>query len=206
MIMLNTWQLKYIIKFLVLFALLFYGTEAIIGLSAPGGAYNAIVARHLNFIDPFRHFQLLAVKYAVSVLGYQTYFRDAFWLSFVGGRGVRMAYDCIGYGLLSFWIAFVFANTGSWKKKSGWIVGGCLALIAINIVRISLLLIATNKGWPIPLGWDHHTWFNIAAYLLIFVMIFFFDRSGKGKRHRKNHKTELRVKQEGREVLTKLKL
>ncbi|WP_121357037.1 exosortase/archaeosortase family protein [Flavisolibacter nicotianae] len=172
----------FLVKFLGLFGILFYGTEVIIGLSTPDNVYNEFVARNLNFIDPFRHFQLLLVRDVVSVFGYQTYFRDSFWLSVVGGRGVRMAYDCIGYGVLSFWVAFVFANKGTWKKKMAWMVGGCIALVAINIARISLLLVAINKGWPIPFGWDHHTWFNIISYILIFTMIYFFDRNGKMKK------------------------
>ncbi len=169
----------YFIKFLGLFGLLFYGTEAIIGLSSPDGLYNPFVAKYLNFIDPFRQFLLLAAGAFVSLFGYRTHLSDAFTLSLDGGSGVRMVYSCIGYGVISFWIAFVFANSGTWKKKAAWMLGGALALCTINILRIGLLLIATNKGWPIPLGWDHHTWFNIVAYALIFAMIFFFDKAGK---------------------------
>lgn len=28
-----------------------------------------------------------------------------------------------------------------------------------------------------PLGIDHHTWFNIFAYIFIFIMIWIYDRS-----------------------------
>jgi hypothetical protein len=34
-----------------------------------------------------------------------------------------------------------------------------------------------DKGWPMPLGIDHHTWFNIFAYGLIFLMIWMYDRA-----------------------------
>jgi exosortase/archaeosortase family protein len=90
-----------------------------------------------------------------------------------------MVYSCIGYGVMSFWVAFIFANKGTFKKKFLWISGGILVLWIINVLRVSLLLLAINKNWKIPLGWDHHTWFNIVAYSLIFLMILLYDRSFK---------------------------
>jgi exosortase/archaeosortase family protein len=96
-----------------------------------------------------------------------------------GGEGVRMVYSCIGYGVMSFWAAFIIANRGSWKKKTAWIAGGLTAIFLINVLRLSLLLLAAQKHWAIPFGWDHHTWFNIVAYSFIFGMIYFYDRSIK---------------------------
>lgn len=174
--------LLYFVKFLGLFGLLFYGTEAVIAFSSPGDHYSSFVAEHLNFIDPFRQVLLRSSQWLLSAFGVETYLQDQFTLRQAGGGGIRMVYSCLGYGVLSFWIAFVFANRGSWKKKTLWIVGGCLLLCGINIIRISLLLIATSKGWPIPFGWDHHTWFNIVAYALIFCMMYGFDFSGRKKR------------------------
>jgi exosortase/archaeosortase family protein len=85
--------------------------------------------------------------------------------------------SCVGYGVYSFWIAFVAANQGTIYKKMRWIIVGIFLLWLINVLRITLLLVAVNNGWPMPLGIDHHTWFNIAAYLLIFIMIFKYDRT-----------------------------
>lgn len=84
--------------------------------------------------------------------------------------------DCVGYGVYSFWIAFVAANKGKITSKIKWIVFGLLGLWFINVIRITLFLTAINKGWPMPLGLNHHTWFNIFAYLLIFFMIWWYDK------------------------------
>lgn len=108
-----------------------------------------------------------------------------FLIRFNGGRGVYIAMSCVGYGVYSFWIAFVVANTGRFLKKAAWIFFGVLALWLINVIRITLFLTAINKGWPMPLGIDHHTWFNIFAYLLIFGMIGLYD-----KRMFKNKRTD----------------
>lgn len=173
--------LIYLLKFLGLFAILFYGTEAIIGLSSPDNLYHPFVAEHLDFISPFRYFLLGGASDLLALFGYKTYIRGVDRLSFEGGPGVLMGHDCIGYGVLSFWIAFVFANRGGWKKKAAWITGGCLVLVGINIVRAALVLLATKKGWAMPMGWDHHTWFNIVSYILIFGMIWGYDRARKQK-------------------------
>jgi exosortase/archaeosortase family protein len=171
----------FLMKFLGVFCILFYGTEAIIGLSSKDNHYNTFVATYLNYISPLRYALLFSAKTLLTLLNHQVYFRDEFTLAVQGGSGVRMVYSCIGYGVMSFWAAFVFANKGSWKIKACWIAGGCAALYLLNVIRLSLLLIAVNGDWPIPLGWDHHTWFNLVAYALIFTMIYFFDKTSQKK-------------------------
>jgi exosortase/archaeosortase family protein len=94
----------------------------------------------------------------------------------VNGRGIKIVYSCVGYGIMSFWIAFVVASAATFKKKAFWLIFGLLFIWLLNITRMSLLLVATNKGWKMPLGLDHHTWFNIFAYLFIFIFIYLFSR------------------------------
>ncbi len=105
----------------------------------------------------------------------------------VNGSAVNLVYSCLGYGVTSFWIAFVFANNGSWKRKWVWMTGGALALWIINVLRIGLVLVANNKNWGVPLGLNHHTWFNMVAYMLIFILIYFYDRSLKQASKKTDH-------------------
>lgn len=167
----------------------YFGTLAVIGLSTPENKYSPFVASYLNFIDPLRYSLLYGAKGFLSVFGYSTYMSDDYTLAMQGGSGVRMVYSCIGYGVMSFWAAFVIANRGSVKKKAIWVMGGLLALWTINVLRVALLLLAINNQWSIPFGWDHHTWFNIFAYTLIFIMIYFYDRSNKKLRTQTINKT-----------------
>ena len=102
-------------------------------------------------------------------------------MNITGGRGIYIAMDCVGYGVYSFWIAFVAANTGGFWQKVKWICSGLLALWFINVLRITLFLVAINKGWPMPLGIDHHTWFTIAAYIMIFILILLYDKKSGNK-------------------------
>ena len=177
----NKQVLLYLLKFGGLFCLLFYGTEAIIGLSAPEGHYSAFVDHYLNFIPAFRNSLLQSSRFFLSLFGYECYQSSGILLNMVGGSSVQLVYSCLGYGVTSFWIAFVFANNGSWQKKAAWMIGGTALLYIINVVRISLTLLSNSRKWHFPFGWDNHTWFNIVAYAGIFLMIWVYDGVGRGK-------------------------
>ena len=174
--------LLYLLKFAAAFCICYFGTIAVIGLSAGGNYYSKFVDQYFDYISWLRSSLLHGSKWLLSLLGYETWLADRYLLKLKGGGGARIVYSCIGYGVMSFWIAFIFANKGTWLKKIKWILGGLFLIWCINILRICLVLVATNKRWGIPLGFDHHTWFNIVAYILIFVLIYFFDKSNKIKR------------------------
>lgn len=174
--LINRTLLLFLIKFIGFFCLLYFGTIAIIGLSTPESYYSPVVANYLDYISWLRSSFLHASKALLSLFNFNTAFKDKYTLVSSHG-GIRMVYTCIGYGVMSFWAAFIFANKGSLQKKIVWIIGGLFVLWLINVLRISLLIVAINKNWAMPLGWDHHTWFNIIAYLFIFLMIYLYDRS-----------------------------
>ncbi|MDP4285510.1 MAG: exosortase/archaeosortase family protein [Bacteroidota bacterium] len=172
----------YLIKFAGVFCICYFGTLAMIGLAAPGGIYSPFVAKYLDYVSWIKISLMRATAFFLSFFHIGTQTEPGFIIKFKGGRGVLIAMSCVGYGVYSFWIAFVAANKGKWLKKTLWIVCGVLALWLINAIRITLFLTSVNKGWPMPLGIDHHTWFNIFAYLLIFFMIWLYDKSLKKDR------------------------
>lgn len=171
--------LKYLFRFLGLFCFFYFGTKAIIGLAAPVGYYVPFIDHYFNYIAWLRSSLLLGARAVVSVSGFETQVVNIYSLKVLNGRGVHIGFDCLGYGVFSFWAAFIIANQGSWIKKIRWLAGGLFLIWLINVVRISFLLIAINKHWPMPWGFDHHTWFNIAAYGGVFTMIYFYDQSYK---------------------------
>jgi exosortase/archaeosortase family protein len=175
----NKQSIFYLLKFGGLFCIFYFGTLAIIGLSTPENQYSPFVAHYLNFIDPLRASVLAGAKFFLSGIGYESTLVDRFTLALQDGNAVRMVYSCIGYGVMSFWSAFILANSGTPKRKIGWLLGGLLMLWIINVLRIGLLLIASEKHWQVPFGWDHHTLFNVIAYSGIFLLIFLYDKSLK---------------------------
>lgn len=169
----------YLLKFAVCFCLLYYGTIAVIGITAPGGKYySSFIHQFLNYPAWLMNSLLYGTKGFVSLFGYEARVVFPNLLKCNNGAGVSIGYDCLGYGVSSFWLAFVFANKGSIKRKLIWMLTGVIAIWCINILRISILLIAIYNSWTIPL-FDQHTWFNIAAYLMIFLMIYLYDRSSR---------------------------
>lgn len=168
----------YLLKFAAIFCLLYFGSLAVIGLSTPGNNYSQFVDNYLDYISLLRRWLLLAGKGLLSVFGIATVFTDEHTLTFADdtNSGIRMVYSCIGYGVMSFWAAFVLANTGSVWYKSIWLIGGWVALCFLNVMRIFWLMVSIRNGWPVPFGLDHHTVFNIAAYALIFLMIYLYDK------------------------------
>ena len=169
----------FVIKFLVLFLAFYYGTKFLSGLATPGGYYIPFIEKYVDYVSWLRHSLVYGATYIAALFGYQTEILPGFLLKVVNAKGVFVSYSCAGYGVMSFWAAFVIANTNPIIKKLLWLLGGLLMLWVINTTRIGLFLVSINKGWPMPLGLDHHTWFNIFAYLAIFIMMYFFDRNSK---------------------------
>ncbi len=171
------------------FLFCYYVTIAVIGLSAPGGMYNEFVAKYLNYVDWIRSSLLGGTKILLNLLGTETYFNNKYNIRQVNGRGIVIVYQCVGYGIMSFWTAFIVALHGTFKKKFLWWLLGIILFWLINVLRLSLLLIATNKNWNFPFGWDHHTWFGIVAYSVMLYMIFLFDKKSDAS-SLSNNKTE----------------
>lgn len=179
--------LSFLLKFLLGFCILYYGTIAMIGITAPGGYYVAFADKYLDYVSGLRWLLLHASVMILNVTGFNIYLKDIYTIKMQNGLGVHVGYDCIGYGVMAFWIAFIFANQLSVKQKLKWILGGLLVIFSINVARISLMLVAVNRHWRSPLQMDNHTWFNIAAYLAIFTMMWFFDRAQKKQEPAGNH-------------------
>ncbi|MEO6637006.1 MAG: hypothetical protein ABIN25_01945 [Ginsengibacter sp.] len=169
----------YLLKFIGVFCLCYFGTLNIIGLAAPGNYYSPFVAKNLDYVSWIKISLMKGTEFILSFFSIQSHSEPGFLQRINNGRGVIIAMDCVGYGVYSFWIAFIVANNGTLLKKTLWIIAGVMGLWLINVIRISLFLVAINRNWPMPLGIDHHTWFNIFAYMLIFTMIWLYDRSSK---------------------------
>jgi len=160
-----------------------------IGLAAPGGYYSPFIERYLDYVSWIKVSLINATAGILSLFHVPTIKEAGFALRIKGGRGIIIAMNCVGYGVYSFWIAFVAANTGKWLRKVAWIIAGLLMLWLINVIRITLFLVAINKGWPMPLGIGHHTWFTIAAYGMIFILIWWYDKTSENKILKKANKS-----------------
>ena len=166
-------------KFLGLFLVFYYGTIACIGIAAPGGYYSPFVSEWLDYVSWVKQSLMTGTGWLVGLFGYTTAQEPGFLIRIVGRRGVIIAMDCVGYGVYSFWAAYVIANSGTLLNKTAWVLGGLLSLWTINVGRISLFLVAVNNNRPMPLGIDHHTWFTMVAYAFIFLLMWMHQQQLK---------------------------
>lgn len=161
------------------YVVLYYGSQAVIGLSAKGGYYSDFVRQFLNYPALLRKALLHSTSSMLDLLGYKSEIVEPFKVKLVNGRGVKLVYSCLGIGLFSFWTAFMFANETTLKRKLIFLMTGPLFIFLINVLRLVLLCLAVNNGWHILFGLDHHTLFTIASYTLIVLLILVFDRTEK---------------------------
>lgn len=169
--------LGFTIKFLVIFSILYLGTKAVIGLAVPGNHYSYFTDHYFDYISGIKNTLLFGVKNLLRLFSLPTVYISDYGIRITGGRGVIVSLSCVGYGVYSFWLAYSLAKENPWKRKILWAFGGLLLLWLINVIRITALLYTINHDQSMPLGIDHHTWFNIFAYMAIFVMIYFYERT-----------------------------
>ncbi|MBC7616989.1 MAG: hypothetical protein H7202_13060, partial [Pedobacter sp.] len=94
-----------------------------IGITTPGGYYVAFADKYLDYISGLRYLLLHTSKGLLTMIGFDVYLKDIYTIKMVNGRGVQVVYSCLGYGLLSFWIAFIIANKMPFRSMLKWMMG-----------------------------------------------------------------------------------
>ena len=166
----------FIIKFSFLSLFFYYGSHVYIGITSPGNVYFPFLDKYLNIFDWYRAFLLMGSHLLTELAGYHTFISGKYDLSIPGGRSVEIVFSCLGAGLLGVWFAFVIAYPSEIKKKLKWILTGFLLISFLNMIRLGALVVVANK---VNLNFvDHHTYFNIAVYICIIIMIYFYTKTG----------------------------
>lgn len=175
----------FVINLLLFFALFYYACEAIIAITAKGGLYSSFIAEHFNVVQWYRQSILQASCYISNLLGYKTEVASSTTILGFNNFSVTVVYSCLGYGVSSFWAAFVVAYPSSSKPKWLWFVVGLVLIWFANVLRIFLLLLKVNEAKDIAQFSQHHLVYNITVYCIVLVMVYFFTKN-------KVHKNEIR--------------
>lgn len=171
---------RFVILFLGLFSLLYYFNIFFMGITAPGNYYSPFFNENLNYIREFRSV-LIAISAAVLRLFDYTVFTSDTTLHALNVGGINVVYSCLGFGVMSFFIAFVVAwPEKSWKNKLWFIPAGLLFIQTLNIARFILITLFWRNS-PYRNLVDHHTLFNFILYALLLAMIFFWINSSDKK-------------------------
>ena len=169
--------ISFILKFILLSLFFYYGAIGYMGITSPGGIYFPFLDKYFNIINWYRTFLLTGSHLLTELVGYPSFLRDQYHLQILNGHGIQIVYSCLGTGLLGVWFAFVISYPSRLKKKISWAVIGFLSISFLNMIRLGGLAIIASK---VNLNFiDHHTYFNIAVYICIIIMIYFYTKEKK---------------------------
>ncbi len=165
----------HILRFLFVFFVLKIGFIAYIGILSPGGkAYSPFLEHYVNVPAGFTYF---ICKCAIGLLklgGYSVYQKAANNVTIHGSRGINIIWACLGFGVLSFWTAFITAHRATGKFKLKWIVIGIVLITGINIIRIALIALGLHHNWKAFNAIEPHFAFNVVTYIAIFILTAWF--------------------------------
>ncbi|MDN3548754.1 exosortase Y [Mucilaginibacter aquaedulcis] len=160
---------KFVLKFSVLFFVFYYFNLLFLGITSPGNHYNSFLATHLNYIEGLRSILLSATSLVINWFGF-TVIHNHIDLLVVGRDAIRLAYDCLGFGLMSFITAFVIAYPKKLSQKLLFLLPAILVIQLLNIARLVILALFWNRKANQAI--DHHTLFNIILYIIMMVSIY----------------------------------
>jgi exosortase/archaeosortase family protein len=183
----------FFIKFLLCFFILYFFFPFYWGITGAGGRiYSPFLDHHFNIIRWLTSFLTGSARLFLEALHYSVYQKDYHSLRIGYGGGVNVNPSCLGWGVMSFWVAFVYANMGGWKHKLKWTIIGIASICILNITRITLIALAIHLRWHTITALDHHQTFNIFSYGCIFILMYWYTRVQKqyeGTRYKQKKQT-----------------
>ncbi|MBE7177909.1 MAG: archaeosortase/exosortase family protein [Mucilaginibacter polytrichastri] len=170
---------RFLLVFISTFLFLYFFTLIYAGACAPGGLYIPFLDKYLNYVQGLRNILLHSSAYVLNLLGYQTR-TNMSELLVIGHSKINLAYDCLGFGLMSFFCAFIIAWPEKCRKKIIFLIAGLIGIQILNILRFVLLGLYWHSA-SVRIGIDHHVLFNTMMYLIISICLFFFMSGNKRK-------------------------
>ncbi len=166
-----------LLQFLLIFFLLSISFYSYIGIVSPGGkAYSSFLDNNANFPAWVTYFICQCSKVLLQLAGFDVYQKALNNITIRGSRGINIIWACLGFGVISFWTAFVMAHRASWKYKSIWALIGVVSITVLNIIRITSIALGNYYNWKAYIEIEPHFAFNVASYVVIFGLMFWFIR------------------------------
>lgn len=162
-------------RFLIVFAVLSGWFYAYVGITSPDGKIYSYFLDHYLNIPAWLTWLIAKISFFILKLaGFAVYQRTPNNITINGSGGVTILWACLGFAVMSFWIAFVVALKASWQFRFKWCITGNVLITVLNITRIVLIALANYYHWNMITSLEPHTTFNIASYILLFALIGWF--------------------------------
>ena len=163
------------LQFLIIFLLLVFFFLGYVGIITPGGkGYSPFLEQHLNFPAWLTYIISQFAKGLLQLCGYDVYQKAPNNVTIHGSRGVTIIWACLGFGVMSYWVAFVSAHRVNWKYKLKWMAVGIGVINGINVLRIASIALANHYHWQAFKLVEPHFAFNIISYIAIFGLTLWF--------------------------------
>ncbi len=167
-------DVTYFGKFIVLLLIFYYGNLAYVAIIDPQGlVYSGFLDHHLNYINWLRNSYLYTSNVLAHSIGIDSHISLPYKLV-TPKASVTTVYDCLGIGIFCFWNAFVLANQDTLARKIKWWMSGLVSIWIINNIRMTLLLLAVDKGMNYNAFMNHHDLYNLVAYGIIALFIYLY--------------------------------
>ncbi|GAB2694032.1 hypothetical protein GCM10027037_16850 [Mucilaginibacter koreensis] len=165
---------QFALKFLALFAVLYGFYLFYLGIVSPGNLYAPYLDRHFNFIRGLRHLLIGTSAGVLHLLGYTTKYNDV-QLMVPAHNIIIIGYDCLGFGVMCFFTAFVIAYPKALRPKIIFLLTGLLTIQLLNVCRFVWLTLYWHHS-RIYVA-DQHNVFNMVIYALIMVSLYFWIKT-----------------------------
>ncbi len=164
----------YFLRLISILILLYYFNFFFRGITDPKNFYSPFIDHNLNYVTWLRSSILYTSNILAHAFGLNSHV-DGKIIKVFKGAGVILNLPCLGLGIISFWIAFIFAHRNNFVIRFQWCIIGIVAIWFINCLRISLLLLALQNKLEVNKYINHHDLFNYIAYAAIILLIYFFN-------------------------------
>jgi len=165
----------FLVKFLLCFLILYLFFPFYRGITGVGGKiYFPFLDHHFNLIKGLSSFLTGCAKLILQLMHYEVNQQSYNTLRIAYSGGIRVNPSCLGWGVMSFWIAFVYPNSGNWRLKLKWMIIGVTSICILNIIRITLIAAAIHHHWQTITSLDYHQTFNVGSYGCVFILVYLY--------------------------------
>lgn len=171
----NKVAVRFIVLLFICYAIFSQGNIFMNSVFSPQGRfYNAFLAEHFNYIQGLKTALIAPGTWIIKAFGFYA-IHNEMDVMVVDGPYLRINYDCLGLGVLSFFTAFIIAFPAKLKPKLKLFIIGFLLIYVLNVLRIA--------GLGVLLGYFksqrnnftlHHEIFNVIVYICIFALLYFW--------------------------------
>ncbi len=171
----NRVAILFVVKLLVLYLLFSQGNIFMNSVTSIGGKfYNQYIDQNFDYIQGLKYALIKPAVWLIKLCGFYA-IHNEMDVMVVNGPYLRVNYDCLGLGVMSFLAAFIIAFPAKLKAKIWLFIFGMLMIYVLNILRIAGLgiLLRIFKSQRSNFTY-HHEIFNIIVYVLIFILLYFW--------------------------------